>query len=174
MNSMGPPKFNDKTPKGYKSGALQQFTPEQMELLTQMYSHVGPDSYLSRLASGDQSQFAEMEAPALKQFSELQGGLSSRFSGLGGAGALSSRGSSGFQNTMNQAGMDFASQLQSNRQGLQRQAIQDLMGLSNQLLGQRPWERTLTEKGPSSFDKYLQFAGNTMGVAGKAASAGGF
>lgn len=146
MNSMGPPKFSDKAPKGYKSGALQQFTPEQMQLFSQMFSHLGPDSYLSRLASGDQGLYDEMEAPALKQFSSLQGGLASRFSGMGGQGALSSRGSSGFQNTMNQAGMDFASQLQSNRQGLQRQAIQDLMGLSNQLLGQRPWERTLTQK----------------------------
>ncbi len=134
--------FKEKVPKGYKAGALQQFTPEQMQLFQQLFSNVGPESYLSRLAGGDQSMFGEIEAPALKQFSELQGNLASRFSGMG----MGARRSSGFQNASNSAAMDFASQLQSQRQGLQRQAIQDLMGISNQLLSQRPYERFLTKK----------------------------
>lgn len=134
--------FKEKIPSGYKKGQLQQFTPEQMSLFQQLFSNVGPDSYLSKLAGGDESFFGELEAPALKQFSGLQGNLASRFSNMG----IGGRKSSGFQNTMNSAASDFAQQLQSQRQGLQRQAIQDLMGISSQLLGQRPYENFLVKK----------------------------
>ena len=127
---------------------FQQFTPEQMDLFQQLFGQVGPESYLSRLAGGDQSLFEEMEAPALRQFQSGLGNIASRFSGMG----MGSRRSSGFQNTSSAALSDFSQQLQSQRQGLQRQAIMDLMGLSNQLLGQQPYG--LQEKGqrqPSGF-----------------------
>jgi len=144
---IGPSQFNtgqmkEKIPSGYKKGMLQQFTPEQMQLFQQMFGHVGPESYLSKLAGGDEDMFNQIEAPALKQFSALQGQLGSRFSGMG-TGAQKS---SGFQNTMNSAAQDFAGQLQSQRQSLQQQALQDLMGFSNQLLGQKPYEQFLTQK----------------------------
>lgn len=132
-----------KIPKGYQAGQLQQFTPEQMQLFSQLFGLVGPDSFTSRLAGGDQELFNQIEEPALKQFSELQGGIASRFSGMGGLGA---RRSSGFQNVQNQAATDFASQLQAQRQGLQRQAIQDLMGMSTSLLSQQPYQNILTPK----------------------------
>lgn len=147
--------YKEKVPRGYKAGKIQQFTPEQIDLFQQMFGHLGPDSYLSRLASGDQSQFDEMEAPALRQFNELQGGLASRFSGMGGMGA---RHSSGFQNASNQAASDFAQQLQGQRLGLRNQALKDLMSMSTQLLGQRPYERTITEK-PKSFLESLALQG---------------
>lgn len=134
--------MNDVIPKGYRMGQVQQFTPEQMQLFGQMFGHAGQGSFLSRLASGDQSQFDELEAPAMRQFQGLQGQLASRFSGFGMGG----RRSSGFQNTMNQATSDFAQDLQSQRLGLQRQAILDLQGLSSSLLGQRPYERQLIKK----------------------------
>ncbi len=132
----------DIIPKGHLEGQLQQFTPEQMQLFQQMFSHVSPQSQTGRLASGDQSMFNEIEAPALRQFQELQGQLGSRFSGMG----MGSQKSSGFQNTMGQMGSDFAMQLQAQRQQLQRQAIQDLMGNASTLLGQSPYERFLIEK----------------------------
>lgn len=132
----------DVVPEGYKSGQLQQFTPEQMQLFSQLFSHVSPNSQLSKLAMGDEGTFSQMEAPAMRQFQELQGQVGSRFSGMG----MGAQKSSGFQNTMGQLGSDFAQQLQSQRQGLQRQAIQDLMGYSSQLLGQSPYERYLIEK----------------------------
>ena len=116
---------------------MQQFTPEQMKLFQSMFGQLGPDSFLGKLASGDQSQFEQLEAPAWRQFQEAQGGLASRFSGAGMGG----RHSSGFQNAANQQSMDFASQLQSQRMGLQQQALQSLMGMSNQLLQQRPYEQ---------------------------------
>ena len=141
-NTTGTGQMQEKIPSGYKKGMMQQFTPEQMQLFQQLFGHVGPESYLSRLAGGDQSLFGEIEAPALKQFGQLQGQLGSRFSGMGTGGQKSS----GFQNTMNAAAQDFAGQLQSQRQSLQQQALQDLMGFSNQLLGQKPYEQFLTQK----------------------------
>lgn len=153
----------DIIPKGYKTGQLQQFTPEQMQLFQSLFSQVGPESFLSKLAGGDQSLFGEIEAPALKQFSGLQGQLASRFSGMG-SGA---RRSSGFQNTMNQATSDFALDLQSKRQDLQRQALKDLMGISTDLLGQHPFEKFLVEKQKKpSF--WQQLLGGTAPAAGAA------
>lgn len=127
---------------GYKVGQMQNYTPEQMNLFRSLFSNVGPDSYLSRLSQGDEGLFSEMEEPALRQFSGIQGNLASRFSGMG----MGARKSSGFQNTSNQAASDFAGDLQSRRQELQRQAIKDLMGLSSDLLDKRPNEQFLYEK----------------------------
>ena len=152
----------DKVPSGYKKGQLQQFTPEQMELFKSLFSQLGPDSYLSKLAGGDQSMFEEMEAPALRQFSELQGGLASRFSGMGMGG----RKSSGFQNTTNQAASNFAQDLASRRQSLQQQAIKDLMGMSESLLGQRPYDRFLTQKDQSSSSGWGGLGGAALGGVG--------
>jgi len=146
-----------KAKAGYKPAQMQQFTPEQMQLLEHMHSLVGPDSFLSKLAGGDEEMFNQLEAPAMRQFQGLQGNISSRFSGMGSGGA---RRSSGFQNTMNQASSDFASQLQSQRMGLQRNAIKDLSDMSNQLLSQRPYENFLIKKDPSFFKQIMMSLGN--------------
>lgn len=135
----------DRIPKGHELGQLQQFSPEQMQLFKQLFSNVGSDSYLSRLAGGDEGIFSEMEAPAWRQFQEAQGQLGSRFSQLA-PGAMSAQRGSGFQNAAGQLGSDFAMQLASRRQDLQRQALMDLFGLSESLLGQRPYDRFLAEK----------------------------
>lgn len=139
MNSAG---AKQKAPPGYKQYQTQNFSPEQMQLFQQMFSNVGPDSYLSKLAGGDQSLFDEIEAPAMKQFQELQGQNASRFSGMG----LGARKGSGFQNVQNQATSDFAQQLQSQRMGLRNQALHDLMNMSNTLLNQKPYEQHLMPK----------------------------
>jgi hypothetical protein len=158
----------DIVPEGYSKGQLAQFTPEQNELFKQSFAHLGPDSYLSRLAGGEEGMFNEIEAPALRQFQGTLGGIASRFSGQGMGG----RRSSGFQQATTSAASNFAQELQANRQNLQRQAISDLMGLSNQLLNQRPYERFMAEKpqeGPSGFQ---QFVGGALPIAG--AAVGGF
>jgi hypothetical protein len=134
----------DRVPSGYRMGQIQQFTPAQTQLFSQNLGMVSPDSYLGRLAGGDQSMFDEMEAPAFRQFNELQGNIASRFSGMGMGG----RRSSGFQNTMTSAASNFAQDLAAQRQNLQRQAITDLMSMSGQLLQQRPQERFLAQKRP--------------------------
>lgn len=149
-------------PKGYDQARINQFTPQQHQLYSDMFQHVDPQSFLSQIAGGDENAFSQMEAPALKQFAGIQGNIASRFSGLG----LGGRKSSGFQNTMNQAGSDFASQLQSNRLGLMRQAQQDLFGLSNQLLNQRPYENMLVEKPKKWWEDALSGLGGAVTGAG--------
>jgi len=143
--------MKEKVPSGYKKFSIQNMTPEQMELLENSIGQLGPDSFLSRLAGGDQSMFEEMEAPALRQFSELQGNIASRFSGAG----TGSRRSSGFQNTMSSAASNFAQDLQSKRTDMRSQALRDLMGFSNQLLQQRPFDQGLVEKPQSGLQQFL-------------------
>ena len=158
----------DIIPEGYQVGQLQQYTPQQMKLHAQQFQHVSPDSYLSRLASGDQSFYEEMEAPAWRQFQEAQGQLGSRFSQLA-PGAMSAQRGGGFKNAANQQSIDFSQGLASRRQELQRQAIMDLMGLSNQLLNQRPYERDLFEKPPeeeSAWNQWAPVIGAGVGAAG--------
>lgn len=140
-----------KIPTGYRQASIANYSPEQMQLFQDMFSHVGPESFLSKLAGGDEDIFNQIEAPALQQFSGLQGNIASRFSGMGAGG----RRSSGFQNTANQAASDFASQLQSQRQGLQQNAIRDLMGMSESLLGQRTHTNSLVQKKKSFLEELL-------------------
>ena len=129
-------------PKGYSQGRIGQFTPEQHQLFEHMFSQVGPESFLGKLGAGDQSQFEKLEAPALRQFSQLQANTANKYSGYGSG----SRRSSGFQQEMGQETSDFAQKLQSNRLGLQQNALQQLMQMSNMLLGQRPYEQFMTPK----------------------------
>jgi len=160
----------NKIPKGYSAGQIQQFNPEQMGLFSSQFSNVGEDSYLSKLANGDQSTFDEMEAPALRQFSQLQGGIASRFSGMG----MGNRRSSGFQNAQNSAATNFSQDLQSRRQEMRRQAIHDLMGYSNQILNQRPYDQQLIKKEQSPWYGIAgQLAGGIPGAIASFATGGG-
>jgi hypothetical protein len=148
----GGPKINwGKSSGGYKSGQMQQFTPEQMQLFQQMFGHLGPDSFLGRLAGGDQSQFEEMEAPAWADFQSGLGQLGSRFAGMG-SGSMKS---SGFKNTGTAAASQFAQQLQGNRMNIRNNAIESLMNMSNNLLQQKPYENFLMKKEPSFWSKIL-------------------
>lgn len=148
---------------GYKQLLQEQFTPEQMQLFKQMFSQVGPQSYLSRLASGDQQLFKDIEAPALGQFGALQGSTANRFSGIGTRGA---RRSSGFQNYMGQEATNLAERLQAQRQGLQRQALSDLMGISQQLLGQRPYETHYIAPEEEPVPLWRNLVGGGLPIAG--------
>lgn len=151
---------NDKIPKGYRAGKMQQFTPEQMELFQQLFGHLGPDSFLSKLAGGDQEAFDEMEKPALQQFNALQSGIASKYSGAG----MGARRSSGFGLEQNAAAQDFAGQLQSQRTGLRSQALNDLMGMSNTLLGQKPFENFISPKQQkqSGWNSFMQGVGGAI------------
>jgi len=153
-------RVGNKLPKGTRVGQYANYTPQQMELHNRSFEQVAPDSYTSRLAAGDQSMFGEIEAPALKQFSGLQGNMASRFSGMGSFGG---RKTSGFQNASNSAASDFAMQLQSQRQGLQRQAIQDLQGMTKELLGQKPYEQFRYDK-PQQQSNWGKLGGTALGA----------
>lgn len=150
-----------KAPKGYNK--FSQFSPEQQQLFEQSFSQVSPDSYLSKLAGGDQSTFEAMERPAWRQFQEAQGQLGSRFSQLS-PGAMSAQRGSGFQNQASQASSDFAMNLQAQRQGLQRQALQDLRGFTNDLLGQQSFG--LVEKPQKQRTNWAGIGGAALGGAG--------
>ena len=132
-----------------------------MKLFKNLFSFVGPDSFLSQLAQGDEGVFEDIEAPALRQFGELQGNIASRFSGMGSGG----RKSSGFQNTINKAASSLAQDLQSQRQALQNQALQELMSFSGQLLGQSPYEQFLIkeQKKPGFFDQLVKYGAPVVG-----------
>ena len=147
---------------GYSTGAIQKFTPEQMQLFQNLFSQVSPTSRLAGLAAGDQSQMAQMEYPALSQFNQLQGGLASRFSGMG------ARRSSAFQNQASAAASDLAQQLQSQRYGIQRQALQDLMGISRDLLSQSPYESFITPERRPWWQEMLMGLGGGVGQIGSA------
>lgn len=138
-------------PTGYQHSQLSNFTPEQTQLFKHLLGQLGPGSQTSRLASGDQSAFAEQEAPAMRQFNALQGNLASRFSGQG----IGSRRSSGFQNASSQASSDFAQDLASKRQSLQQKAIQDLLSMGSSLLGQKSFENVLTPERKSFWEELL-------------------
>ena len=129
-------------PKGYKSGQLQQFTPEQQNLFKQLFQFTDPSGQLSQRAMGSEEGFAPFEERARRDFQEQIGGLASRFSGMG----MGARRGSGFQNLATQGAQDFATSLAERREGLKRQAMMDLFGLSNSLLGQRPYEQFLVPK----------------------------
>lgn len=158
----------NKVPSGYKQFQIQKFTPEQQELFSNLLSNVSPDSYLGKLAGGDQSAFEEMEAPAMRQFSALQGNIASRFSGMGTGG----RKSSGFQNTMNQASSDFAQDLASKRLQTRMDALKELMSFSQMLMGQEPYETGLVQKQqkPSGWSSF----GSSLGSAIPGAISGFF
>lgn len=141
---------------GYNVATLPNFTPEQTELFKSMFSQVGPNSQLSKLAGGDQSAFEQLEAPAHRDFQGQLGQIASRFSGGGGGqGALSGRRSSGFNLATSQAASDFSQDLQARRLGIQRQAMQDLHGMSNDLLQQRPYDTKLLPKKTSFLENLL-------------------
>jgi len=157
--------FQEKRPHGYQYGAMQQFTPEQMELFQSLFQHLSPDSYLSRLAGGDQDLFNEMEAPALRNFNNTIAGIGNRYSSMG----LGAQKSSGFQNEQSTAASNFQQDLASRRQALQQNAIKELMGLSGDLLGQRPVNRFLVQKdrgGTGTAEILGKFAGAIPGTIG--------
>ena len=162
----------DRITSGYKTSQLQNYDPQQLELYQQQFQNAGPDSYLSRLAGGDQSLFQNLEAPAYQQFNEQIGNLASRFSQGGGGGggqqALSSRRGSGFQNATSSAANNFAQQLQANRMNLQRQAQQDLQSMVTSLLGYKPYDRQLVKREDTGLDSFL---GGALPIAGGLAGA---
>lgn len=132
---------------GYNRITMPTLNPQQMELFNQLYggSKQGIGAGLDQLtqqAQGTPDYWKQLEAPALRQFGELQGNIASRFSGMG-SGA---RRSSGFQNTLGGASADLAERLQAQRTGLQQNAISQLLGIGNQLLGTSTFENSLIPK----------------------------
>ncbi len=129
---------------GYNLKQTPNFTPQMKQLFDKLLGGVqgggglqGGLDYLSKLASGNEEAFAQMEKPAYSAFQGLLGNIGSRFAG---AGAL---GSSAFQNATSGAAQSFAENLGAQRHGIQQNALDKLLGLSERLLGQRPHENIM-------------------------------
>lgn len=161
------PAGKDVRPKGYRVGELQTFDKNQMGLYNQGFTHLDDNSYLAKLAGGDQSMFEEMEAPFQRQFQEDIGELAGQFSGMG----MGARRGSGFQNAANQSAQDFAMQLQGQRQQYRENAMNELMQNSEYMLNQRPKDRFLVEKQQKK-NVWGQVIG--AGLQGAAAFSGSF
>jgi hypothetical protein len=159
------------SPRGYKPRQIPRMSPEVMDIW-RMLSEGGRQGmqsgldFWSKLASGDQSAFEQAEAPAYSAFQQSMGNLGSRFSGQG----LGGRNSSAFQNAMAGASSDLAQQLQGNRMNMQNQAIQQLMGMYGNLMGNDPYEQVLQPKKPSGWERFLEGLGgfgNVFGIFGR-------
>ncbi len=99
--------------------------------------------HLSDVAGGgSEAMHSQIEAPAMSQFGSMMGQLGSRFSGMG----TGARKSSGFQQATGGAATDLAERLASQRQGLQQNAISQLMDLSRTLLSTPEFETSLIAK----------------------------
>lgn len=149
---------------GYKVRQLSNYTPEQHKLFQSMISKLtggggveGGIDFLSKLAGGDEEAFGQMEKPAYSAFQGLLGQIGSRFAG---SGAL---GSSAFQNATSGAAANLAENLQSKRLGIQQGAIERLLGLSQNVLGQRPYENQLEEEGGFDWGSLLGGAAGAIG-----------
>lgn len=126
-----------KAPSGYR--AFSTLNPQQSQLFGGQAAGLGTIQpqimqYLSQLLSGSPEAMQAFEAPYMRKFQEeIVPGLAERFAGQG---ALSS---SGFQQSLGQAGAGLTENLAALREGLRSQAagqgmgaIQDLLGLQTQ------------------------------------------
>jgi hypothetical protein len=147
--------------------------PRKSQLWDQIQQAIGPGlkgggDFLSRLAGGgDEEMWNQLEAPAFSQFRELRGNTASQFSGAGSG----TRRSSSFRNFMGGAEANLAERLQSNRLGLQNQAVQQLFSMGQNLLGtplsqtgflprQKPaWQELLASIAPALTQGATSFGG---------------
>lgn len=135
-----------------------RMSPQNAQMLNDLRGQIQPGvtggaNFLSQLASGGTEDFwKQLEAPAMRQFNEFSGRTASRFSGGGigngggGPGAMSARRSSGFQNEMSSGAVSLAERLQGKRMGLQTGAIEQLMKLYTDLMGEDEFQYDTIEK----------------------------
>jgi hypothetical protein len=137
---------------GIQTQQVPNFSPQQMKLFRKLLGNINNGGgleaglgRLGRLAAGSQEGFEELEKPAYADFQKQLGQIGTRFSGLG------AQGSSAFQNATSGAATDLTERLQAARMGIQNNALQALLGQSNQLLGQRPFN-TVYQQPDQGFD----------------------
>lgn len=126
-----PPGFS--LPKGYEPSVIPKFNGGQQDFLKTLLDQLrggamSSADHLSQMASGDPSAFAGQEAQAMNFFNnKLAPSMSQQFAHQGMLG------SSAFQGSLASAGQDLSQNMYNQRQDLQRQSIQDLLGLSTSL-----------------------------------------
>ncbi len=133
-------------PSGYNVKQVSNFSPEMMNMFKMLLGKTqgglggGGLDWLSKLAGGDEASFQQAEAPMHNAFNQKLGDIGSRFANMGAVD------SSAFQNATSGAASQFGQELGANRINLQQGALDRLLGLSQNLLGQRPHENILQPK----------------------------
>lgn len=176
---MSTPSVSSLKGTGYNQVQIPKLSREQQQLFSQVFGAAqgGIGSAVGQLGQmaggGNEESWKQLEAPALRQFGQLQGNIASRFSGMG-SGA---RRSSGFQNATNEAGVDLAERLQSQRMGFQQSAIQQLLGLYGNLMGTQTSDTAFLPRKKPFWQELLGAAsggaGQALGSAGSLAFMGG-
>jgi hypothetical protein len=148
-------------------------TPEQMALINAGATGARPGlekglGFYGSVAGGGTPELWEtIEAPARRLFGQFQGATASRFSGgQGGEGAMSSRRSSGFYNTLAQGSQSLAENLQASRLALQQHAIDQLMNFSVGISNIQPFENIALQKQGGKNDFMKQMLLSILGSAG--------
>lgn len=153
-------------------------TSDQQALISRLLQGLGGPlgsglQNLQNILGGGQEAFEAFQRPAMRQFEEqVIPGIAERFAEAGGLS------SSGFQQSLGQAGQRLSENLSEQRAGLQNQALSQLM----QFLGmsQQPqFENIYQPTGPSFGASFGQGLGQGLGeipgmfAGGAASSAGG-
>jgi len=143
-------------PSGYSGYAIPNMTPEQMNMFRQYLNKLGSSpgigqgiDYMSRLASGDEDIFAQIEAPAYSALQQNLAGIANRFSGAG------AQQSSAFQNMLSGASSQMAENLAAQRQSLQQNAIDKLLGYHQSALNVQPYTTGLQQKDKFDWNSIL-------------------
>lgn len=136
---------------------------QYLQQLMQMLSSLGPEvqNYFKDLFSEDPQAFEKFAAPAKREFEEqIIPGIAERFTGMG----MGAQDSSGFQQSLGQAGAGLSERLAALREGLKSQGISQLQGMSGQGLGTRAFETAVRPRQPGFLENIL---GPAIGAAGK-------
>lgn len=145
-------------PQGYQMTQTPNFSPEVMKLYNNLLSSLGTGpqqglGYLTKLASGDEDIFKQIEAPAYQALQQGMAQTAGRFSGVGG------QDSSAFANALAGQQGQMSQNLAANRQQLQQQAIQQLLGYSQNLMNQKPYDYQLQEEGDMDWENLVKTFG---------------
>lgn len=133
-----------------KTKKMPTMNPQQQQLLNMLLQQTqgGAGNALSLLQGyldPNSQQYQNFEQPYRQQFEqETVPMLAERFAGQGALG------SSGFGQALSSAGSNLQTNLAQMKSGMQRQSIMDLLGLSQNLLGQSPFAYQ-TQKGSAGF-----------------------
>ena len=143
-----------RSPKGYSSYAnplMNQFTQDHLRNLMQQISPhtTGAISQLGQMAGGqgDISNYKE------QQMSDFQQNVLPQI--LQQFGSFGSGRGSGLNNALASATQGLGQNLEARREGLQSDAISQLLGLNSQLMGQRTHEYGLVQKPKSGLSSFL-------------------
>lgn len=143
-------------------GQVPTLTGPQQQLINQLLGGLGGPlgsglQNLQNILGGRPEAFEAFQAPARRQFEEeIIPGIAERFASQGGLS------SSGFQQTLGQAGERLTENLAAQRAGLQSQALGQLMGLLG--IGTQPqFENIYQPRSPGFGASFGAGLGQTLG-----------